>query len=97
MSIQLHPQAEADVAAAARFYRQTGAPRIASRFITEFHRVARLLVEQPGLGTPLSGGRRRQPMNVFPYAVIYRISATEIRILAVKHDRQHPRFGATRK
>lgn len=97
MRIELHPQAEQDLAAAAGFYRRTGSARIAGRFITEFHRVVGLLKEQPGLGSPLADNRRSMPMNVFPFAVIYRANSSALRVLVVKHDRQHPTFGSGRR
>jgi len=35
-------------------------------------------------------------MSVFPYTIIYRASADEIKLLVVKHDSKHPGFGARR-
>jgi len=35
-------------------------------------------------------------MNVFPYTVIYRSGADQIRILVVKHQRKRPAFGRGR-
>jgi hypothetical protein len=35
-------------------------------------------------------------MNVFPYTVIYRLRADEVRGLVVKHDRKRPGHGGTR-
>ena len=35
-------------------------------------------------------------MNVFPYTIIYRLRADEIRILVVKHDKRQPGYGGRR-
>jgi toxin ParE1/3/4 len=35
-------------------------------------------------------------MNIFPYTVIYRATADEVKILVVKHDRKKPGFGGKR-
>ena len=96
MKITLHPGAERDVDEAAAFYEREGSPVLAARFVAEFKRLSRLLVAHPGIGSPRSKGRRGFSMSVFPYTVIYRADADEIKILVVKHDSKHPRFGSTR-
>lgn len=96
MKVTLHPGAERDVDEAAAFYEREGSPVLAARFVAEFKRLSRLLVAHPGIGSPRSKGRRGISMSVFPYTVIYRADAHEIKILVVKHDSKHPRFGSTR-
>ena len=96
MKVTLHPGAERDVDEAAAFYEREGSPVLAARFVAEFKRLSRLLVAHPGIGSPRSKGRRGFSMSVFPYTVIYRADADEIKILVVKHDSKHPRFGSTR-
>ena len=66
MTWSLHPGAEHDIADALDFYGERAGPAIAARFLEEFERVAKLLVEHPGLGTPTTGGRRSFPLRVFP-------------------------------
>ena len=96
MKVTLHPAAAQDVEEAASFYEREGTPLLAARFVAEFKRLAALLVEHPEIGSPRSKGRRGFSMNVFPYTVIYRVSATEIKILVAKHDRKRPGFGGNR-
>ena len=36
-------------------------------------------------------------MTVFPYSVIYRANADDIKILVVKHDSKRPGFGTKRE
>ena len=96
MRITLHPAAEQGVEEAAAFYEREGTPLLAARFVGEFKRLATLLIEHPEIGSPRSKDRRAFSMSVFPYTVIYRVSADEIKILVVKHDRQRPGFGGKR-
>ena len=96
MKLTLHPGAEQDILEAGAFYEREGSPLLASRFVAEFKRLANLLLENPEIGSPRAHGRRGFPMSVFPYTVIYRASADEIKILVVKHDRKAPEFGASR-
>ena len=96
MKVTLHPAAEQDVEEAAAFYEREGTPLLAARFIAEFKRLATLLVEHPEIGSPRSKGRRGLSMRVFPYTVIYRVTANEIKVLVVKHDSKRPGFGGKR-
>ncbi len=96
MKVSLHPAAEQDIQEAAAFYEREGTPTVAARFVAEFKRLATLLLEHPEIGSPRSDGRRGFSMSVFPYTVIYRASADEVKILVVKHDSKRPGFGAKR-
>lgn len=96
MKVVLHPAAEQDIQEAAAFYEREGSPTVAARFVAEFKRLATLLLEHPEIGSPRSNGRRSFSMSVFPYTVIYRASADEIKILVVKHDSKRPGSGGKR-
>lgn len=65
MSYELHPAAEAELAAAARYYASEATPRVAYAFIAEFERVAELLEENQGLGTLSTRGLRVFPFRRF--------------------------------
>jgi hypothetical protein len=56
VSYTLHPGAEQDIADALDFYASQAGPLVARRFLDEFERVAALLVEFPGIGTPGARG-----------------------------------------
>lgn len=96
MKASLHPDAEQDLLEAAAFYEREGSRVLAARFVAEFKRVGALLAAQPDIGTPRSRGRRGLTMNVFPYTVIYRVTADELKILVIKHDRRRPGYGGSR-
>jgi plasmid stabilization system protein ParE len=93
----LHPGAEQDIADALDFYTEQAGPLVARRFFNEFERVANLLVEYPGLGTPTTRGRRVFPLRVFPYSVVYRELEDAIRIVVVRHQRRKPGYGGARR
>jgi plasmid stabilization system protein ParE len=97
MKLSLHSAAEEDVEEAAAFYERTGSPVLAAKFIAEFKRVSRRILEFPGIGSPRSRGRKGLSMSVFPYTVIYRPITDGILILVVKHDSRRPGYGASRK
>lgn len=96
MKATLHPAAEEDLLRAAEFYEREGSPALAARFLSEFKRLAVLLAEQPEIGSPRAGGRRGFSMSIFPYTVIYRFGADEIKVLVVKHDSRRPGYGSSR-
>jgi plasmid stabilization system protein ParE len=96
MKIVVHPEAERDLEEATAFYEREGSAILAARFVAEFKQVGELLVEHPGVGVPRAHGLRGFAMSVFPYSVIYRVSADLITILVVKHDRKHPGYGGKR-
>lgn len=96
MKITLHPAAEQDIHEAAAFYEREGSPTVAARFVAEFKRLAILLLEHPEIGSPRASGRRGFSMRVFPYTVVHRVVAGDIRILVVEHDSKRPGFGGRR-
>jgi plasmid stabilization system protein ParE len=93
----IHRLAAADLADATRFYKAEAGAGLARRFLAEFERVAELLERHPGLGTPSGDGRQSHPLTDFPYSVIYRASAGELRILVLRHQSRNPDFGSDRR
>ena len=97
MTYSLHPGAEHDIANALDFYSEQAGPVVAERFLEEFERIAKLLVEHPSLGTPTTRGRRAFPLKVFPYLVVYRNLESGIRILIVRHQHRKPGYAGGRR
>ena len=92
MSYVLSDEAEEELAHAAAFYLEQASVSVARAFLDEFTRTASLIVERPGLGTPVSRGRRLMPMRRFPFSVLYRVDGTEVRISAVAHHSRRPGY-----
>ncbi len=97
MTFSLHPGAEQDIAAALDFYVEHAGLVVARRFLSEFERVAQLLVTHPGFGTPTTKGRRVFPLRFFPYSVVYRSLDASIQIIVVRHQHRKPGYGGSRQ
>ena len=97
MTYSLHPAAEQDIADALDFYAEHAGLLVARRFLSEFERVAQLLADNPGFGTPSTQGRRVFPLRVFPYSVVYRSLDAGIRIIVVRHQHRKPGYGRLRQ
>ena len=97
MTYSLHRGAERDLLEAAQFYRREGGARLANRFLSEFERVAELLVKFPGIGTPTDELRRPHPLREFPYSVIYSVNEGHIRVLVVRGQLRDPEHGESRR
>ena len=92
VSFFLAPQAEEELADALAFYQDQASPSVAASFLAEFARIARLIAEHPGIGTPTTGARRIMPMPRFPYSLIYRVETDVVRIGAVAHQSRRPGY-----
>lgn len=97
MTFSLHPEAERDIADAIDFYLRNAGLIVAERFLDEFYRAARFLVENPEAGTPSLRDRRTFPLHIFPYSIVYVPSRGEICILVVRHQRRQPSYGVERQ
>lgn len=97
MSYTLHPGADLDLDEACRRYRKNASGGVVVRFLDEFDRVARLLAQDPGLGTPAGDERASFPLNRFPYTVIFKPTPAGVRVLVVRHQHRDPEHGERRR
>ncbi|MBI4756286.1 MAG: type II toxin-antitoxin system RelE/ParE family toxin [Betaproteobacteria bacterium] len=97
MKYSLHPEAESDLREAAEYYRARAGPALSQSLLAEFERSIQLLMEHPRLGALWLHGKRRLVMKHFPYAVVYTVTAEEIRVLAVAHHSRRPGYWRKRK
>ncbi|MCE9580488.1 MAG: type II toxin-antitoxin system RelE/ParE family toxin [Deltaproteobacteria bacterium] len=96
----LHRQAEAELRAAAQWYR-SHSPAAASGFVEAVERALRAITENP------EAWPRRNPredvrsfvLERDPFPVVYRVTAepTPIRVLAIAHARRRPDYWARRR
>ena len=96
MNVRLHPGAESDLSDAFDFYHETAGTVIASRFLDEFQRTVRLIIDNPEAGVPLAHGRRSFPLRVFPFSIVYLLLNGELVILVVRHQHRMPDYGSRR-
>jgi toxin ParE1/3/4 len=92
VKISLHAQAELELVEGAAYYARKANAQIANAFVSEFERSAGLLAKHPQLGTTWRGHIRRLPLRRFPYSIVYYLHESEVRILAVAHQRRKPGF-----
>jgi plasmid stabilization system protein ParE len=87
--VGFHPEALAEVVAAAHWYRERS-PAAGAAFQAEIDRAIDRIVRAPERYPPYVAGTRRFLLRRFPYAVIYRIGNPGIEIVAVAHGRRRP-------
>lgn len=97
MKLVIVPLALAELHDAAAFYTARANVELGLAFVAEFERTAKLVLENPQLGASYSDTRRRYLFRRFPYGIIYQVTADELRIVAVAHQRRRPGYWSKRK
>jgi plasmid stabilization system protein ParE len=92
VKISLNAQAELELVEGAAYYAREANRELGEAFIAEFDRCARLLGEYPKLGATWRGRIRRFPLRRFPYSIVYYVRESEVRVLAIAHQRRRPGF-----
>ncbi len=97
MKVAHHLGARLDVLRAVEYY-ETKGETLADDFYQEFLSYIDTIVERPESYRVVIRDVRRANLSRFPYHFFFR-QTTEgsLRILAVKHDHQHPSFGMNRR
>lgn len=70
---------------------------VAERFLVEFERAIKFIVENSGIGMPYARNRKAYHLRGFPYSVIYRNIESTIFVFVVLHQRRMPNFGNKRR
>jgi plasmid stabilization system protein ParE len=87
--ISIHETTENELNDAADFY-DLESPGLGEAFINEIHKAIDLIARFPEASLIIRGRIRRKVLIKFPYALIYSLRATEIRILAIAHQKRRP-------
>jgi toxin ParE1/3/4 len=95
MLVSFHDLAKLELNEAAEYYEGESAG-LGQAFITEVERKADEIVRNPEAGLVMRGSIRRRLIRRFPYALLYRVKPTEIRILAVMNLKRRPAYWAGR-
>ena len=88
MIVSISPEAERELTDAAIFYAEQEGPELGLAFIVEFERALEVLRENPNFGAPWHDMTRRFPLRRFPYGVLFVIEGTELRVMALVHQRR---------
>lgn len=92
----LHELAEHELNEAAQYY-DLEEPGLGSAFLDEVERCLQSIAEHPEAGAILQDAIRRRLLRRFPYALLYKIKPTGIRILAVMNLRRRPTYWSGRE
>lgn len=90
-----HPDAEAELAAAATFY-ENRFPGLGDRFLQSFDTAIHEIEAAPQRWPVVAGDLRCRTLKRFPFGIYDRLCPDEPRILVIKHHRQHPGRGQRR-
>lgn len=96
MPVTFNELAERELNEAAQYYEQEQ-PGLGVGFLAEISGTVERLTEHPEAGTKLLRTVRRRLCRRFPYAVLYEINPTEIRILAIMNLRRRPGYWVGRR
>lgn len=90
-SVGFHPAALDDSTAAEGWYHERS-DATAVAFVAELDRAVDRISETPERWPRHTHGTRRFVLRRFPFTVIYRVSATEVEIMALAHGRRRPDY-----
>ena len=96
MRVVSHPEADAEMEAAALWYEERQ-PGLGNDFLDEFERTLRRIVAEPERWQKIRDDNRKLNFDRFPYAIVYNVSANVIYLKAVMHLHRRPFYWEVRK
>lgn len=93
--VVLDPAAIDEAAHARRWYAERN-PDTAAQFMEELDRAVAAIGESPDQWPAHRYGTRRFLLQRFPYALVYQVATTEIRLIALAHGRRRPSYWKRR-
>ena len=96
MEVTYHPLVERDVLGILRYYHDIS-PRLAAEFQGELSAKVDNAAQNPLRFPPTAQGFRRANLKKFPYHFLYEPHPGSIRVMIVRHNKRHPRFGTGRE
>jgi toxin ParE1/3/4 len=93
---EFHRLAEQELNEAAQ-YHDLEEPGLGASFLHEVDRCLHSIEAHPEAGAILRGTVRRRLLRRFPYALLYKIKPSAIRILAVMNLKRRPSYWAGRE
>lgn len=83
--------AERELAEAVEYYDEES-PGLGERFLEEVRHSTLLLQRYPYAAPKVLGSTRRFVLPLFSYSLLYQVFDDRIRVLAVAHQKRHPRY-----
>jgi len=94
-SVEFHPAAAAELAAAAQFY-EAQAENLGLDFLSAVQRAAQQIMEYPDSGGPFGLHLRRVLVPRFPYGLVYRVEPERLYVVVVMHLHRQPGYWRSR-
>jgi plasmid stabilization system protein ParE len=91
MRVIYHPDAEAELIEAAKFY-EGRVPALGTQFLDDIDHAISVILAAPDRWSVVEKDVRRYLIPRFPYAIYYRVLADDLRVLAFKRHRRHPDY-----
>jgi plasmid stabilization system protein ParE len=95
MDVAYHPLVRTEVEEILAYYRRIS-PRLADEFRDELQATIDTAARSPLRFHPVGQGFRRANLARFPYHVLYEVHPDRLRVMLVRHNRRHPRYGLPR-
>ena len=95
-AVVFDPAARDELAEAVAYYDGQGAA-LGDEFLREVKRTVTRIRDFPEAWPMLSRRSRRCRVTRFPYGLVYQVTPSEIRVLAVAHLRRRPRYWRRRE
>ncbi len=89
------PDAEAELLKEVAYFSAAGTG-LGVKFQRAVESAVNMAAANPAGGTPSTSGTRRRLVKGFPFSVVYRVSETEILVVAVVHHRKRPGYWISR-
>ena len=95
--LRFNAEARSEFRDAVEWYRESS-PELAPRFAMVINSAIREICERPELwpALPQPPRHRRRVLTRFPYAIIYKVLAAEIVVVAISHQRRSPSYWLSR-
>ena len=99
MNLDFHPGVQGDVNEIIAYYEREASAALAHRFLTALHNQLEKIAADPERYSPYPSNPkfRRAFIPRFPHIILFRMNAGRPRITVIKHQRQHPRSGLSRR
>jgi len=97
MRLEYHPDTASDLNRAIDFYDQQRAG-LGPELRVEIYKTVDRILNDPFLYRPVVNQIRRCFVHRFPFSILYSVTDEDlIRILVIRHHRQHPQLGMNRE